>query len=194
VSFFSLILVLFLIMDPLGNIQAFLFHTGRLSLARRRAVVLREMCIALAAAIVCSLIGKRIFSVLEISSTTVYFASGVILFLVALKILFPKPQQGERKPPEQEPFLVPLAIPLISGPALLATVMLYADTEPSPWTMLAAICIAWLLAIIILLNAARVLRVLTTNGLTACEKLMGMVLVLLAVQRFLEGVVQFIKT
>ncbi|MBA2727025.1 MAG: antibiotic transporter, partial [Parachlamydiaceae bacterium] len=91
------------------------------------------------------------------------------------------------------PFLIPLAVPLIAGPALLATIMLYALTEPSQFTMLSSIFIAWCLSVAVLLAAPRLERILGVNGLTAFERLMGMILVLLSLQRILEGVKEFLQ-
>ena len=190
-TLFSLALVLFLIMDPLGNMHSFLSYLKGLKPTRQKVIILREMLMALAAMLIFSFLGEYLFRLLEISETTVYLASGVILFLVAIKILFPQPELAEPKKFRGEPFLVPLAIPMIAGPALLATIMLYADTETSPWTMLGAIIIAWSACCLLLLASKQIVTVIGTSGLTACEKLMGMILILLSVQRILQGIILF---
>lgn len=190
-TLFSLALVLFLIMDPLGNMHSFLDYLEGLKPNRQKFIILREMLIALIAMLAFNFLGEYLFRLLEISDTTIYLASGVILFLVAIKILFPKPELIEHKKLEGEPLLVPLAIPMVAGPALLATIMLYADTETSPWTMLYAIIIAWSACCLLLLASKQIVRVIGTGGLTACEKLMGMILILLSVQRILQGVLLF---
>ena len=190
-TLFSLTLVLFLIMDPLGNMHFFLEYLEGLHPKVQKKVIIREMLIALITILAFNFLGEYLFKLLEISDTTVYLASGVILFLVAIKILFPKPEMHEIKKPLEEPFLVPLAIPTIAGPALLATVMLYADTEASGLTMLWAILIAWTLSCLLLLASRKIVRLIGASGLTACEKLMGMILILLSVQRMLQGVLLF---
>jgi multiple antibiotic resistance protein len=190
-TIFALTLVFFLIMDPLGNVQSFISYLEGLKPKRQAFIIMREMLIALVTIIIFDLLGEHLFNLLDIKKSTAYLASGLILFLVAIKILFPRPEPKEPKKLAGEPFLVPLAIPMIAGPALLATVMLYADTEPSPWATLISVLIAWAVSCIILLFSRTLLKVLGTGGLTACEKLMGMILVLLAIQRILQGVIIF---
>lgn len=190
----TLTLILFLIMDPVGHVKSFVYCLKGIEAKRQRQIILRELLIALFAMLFFNMLGESIINLLQVSDTTVYLASGVILFLAAIKILFPSTEDHEIEKLQDEPFLVPLAIPMIAGPALLATVMLYAHTETNPFTTILAIVLAWLLALPILLNSKSLLKLLGTNGLTACEKLMGMVLVLLSVQRFMDGIHLFIKT
>lgn len=188
-----IIVVLFLIMDPMGNIPSFLNLLKTVPPKRRTLVVLREMSIALSAMILSYVLGELIFNLLKVSETTLRLTSGVILFLVAIKILFPSIDSLRANLPQGEPFITPLAIPLIAGPSLLATIMLFAKLETSHAVMLGAIFISWLLSLFLLLSAPRIHRLLGINGLMACERLMALVLVMLAIQRFLEGLGQFIK-
>lgn len=191
ITLFSLSVVLFIIMDPIGNIASYLSLTEGLSPKRRQWVLIREMLIALVAMIVISFIGDYIFILLGISQCTVRLASGAILFLIAIKILFPTTDSLRANLPKGEPFVIPLAIPLIAGPSLLATIMMYADLVTGPWIMLAAIFCAWLASVAVLWIAPLLYKYLGTNGLLALEKLTGMILVLLAVQRFTEGIQRF---
>lgn len=193
-SFLNLVVILFLIMDPVGNISSFNSQLLEIPAAKRKRAMVREMLIALAAMVIFNYIGEFIFYVLNVSETTVRITIGVILFLVAIKILFPSIDSFRANLPKGEPFITPLAIPLIAGPSLLATIMLFAHLEPSQPYMLGAILIAWLAAFGILYAGPWLQRVLGNSGLTACERLMGMVLALLAIQRFLEGIKQFVKS
>lgn len=193
-SLFSLTFILFLIMDPLGKVQSFLNYLEGLEPKRQGFIIVREMLIALATMLVFNFLGEYLFELLQISNITVYLTSGVILFLVAIKILFPGRDIEEVKKPVTEPFLVPLAIPMIAGPALLATIMLFASTIKSPWESCSAVIIAWVVSCLILLSSKMLLRTLGPAGLTACEKLMGMVLVLLSIQRILQGISIFHDT
>ena len=152
------------------------------------------MLIALAFMLGFNFLGDYIFNFLDISETTVRISSGVILFLIAIKILFTSPDSMRANLPKGEPFIFPLAIPLIAGPALLATIMLYAHLEPKPSVMIAAILMAWALTSFILFFASPIKKVLGDNGLMACERLIGMVLVLISVQRLLEGILLFWAT
>jgi multiple antibiotic resistance protein len=192
-SLFTISLVLFLIMDPIGNISSFLKMMKKVPQQKQTMVLLREMLIALALMLLFNFFGEVFFNLFEFSETTVKVASGVILFLIAVQILFPNLGTIRRNIPEEEPFIIPLAIPLIAGPSLLATIMLYAHMEHTGTTMLYAILLAWAASLAVLLSSRILARVLGENGLMGCERLMGMVLVLLAVQRFLDGIAQFIE-
>lgn len=185
----TLTLILFLIMDPIGHVKSFSRCVNGIEPKRQTFIIWREMFIALAFMLVFAALGEVIFSVLALSNTTVYLASGLILFIIAIKIIFPNPNAEEIQPLQGEPFIVPMAVPLIAGPALLATIMLYAETEVAVMPMIGAIFIAWLASSIILINSSRILGLLGTSGVTACERLMGMVLVLLSVQRLAAGVI-----
>jgi len=193
-SVLSISLVLFLIMDPIGNVSSFLTMVRGIEPKRQTFIVIREMLIALLFMVLFNYLGEYIFEWLQVSETTVRISSGVILFIVAVQILFPQLKGIRDNIPEEEPFIIPLAIPLIAGPALLATIMLYAHMEENLHTMLLAILVAWFASVIVLLSSRYLYRILGVNGLMACEKLMGMVLVLLAIQRFLDGVAQFVVT
>ncbi|MFQ5729373.1 MAG: MarC family protein [Waddliaceae bacterium] len=190
-SLLSISLVLFLIMDPIGNVSSFLSMVKEIEPKRQKLILLREMLIALTMMVIFNYLGEVIFWLFDITDTTVRLSSGVILFLVALQILFPTLNGIRNNIPPEEPFITPLAVPLIAGPSLLATIMLYAHMEDSQQVMIWAILIAWFASVVVLLSSRLLYRILGTNGLMACEKLMGMILIFLAVQRFLDGVKQF---
>jgi len=191
-TLFSLTLILFLIIDPIGSVRPFINYTQELKPKRQRQVIIREMGLALAFMILFNFLGEHLFRLFDISDTSVFLTSGVVLFLVALQILFPRPDyEAPSDSSSKEPFLVPLAIPIIAGPALLATIMLFADLESNVWMTLAAIILAWAASCLILLTSKTLFRYLGPSGLTACEKLMGIVLLLLAVQRILAGITIF---
>lgn len=193
-SFLNLVVILFLIMDPVGNISSFIDQLKKIPPTKRKRVIVREMLIALAAMVIFNYIGEFIFKILNVSETTVRITIGVILFLIAIKIIFPGIDSLRANLPKDEPFINPLAIPLIAGPSLLATIMLFAHLEPSQPYMLLAILTAWCAALIILLCGNFLQKILGNNGLMASERLMGMILALLAIQRFLEGIKQFVKS
>lgn len=190
-SLISIALALFLIMDPFGSISAYLRMIKGIDPKRQKLIVVREMFFALVAIFFFYFFGQYLFRLLELSETTVRLASGVILFLIALKILFPSGDSLRANIPQAEPFIIPLAIPLIAGPSLLATVMLYAYMDTNAVQMFTAILIAWFAALLVLLSANTLHRFMGNNGLIACERLMGMILVLLAIQRFMEGLKLF---
>lgn len=193
-SLFSVAVVLFLIMDSFGNIASYLKLMQDTKPKRRVWILAREMCIAFLFMLFFNYLGEYIFNLLEISETTVRLASGAILFLIAIKILFPSKDSPRANLPKGEPFIIPLAVPLVAGPTLLATIMLYAHIETSEPIMLLAIIIATVATFFVFLSASFLQRVLGNNGILALEKLMGMILVLLAVQRFAEGIKLFLES
>lgn len=193
-SLFSIAFVLFLIMDPIGNLSSYLSMVKELNPKQHYWIIFREMVIALMIMLGFNYLGEHIFHILDLSETTVRLSSGVILFLIAIKILFTAPDSLRANLPKGEPFIFPLAVPLITGPALMATIMLYAHLEPYQSVMIAAIVIAWSLSMCIFLLARPIKQLLSINGLMASERLIGMILVLIAVQRFLEGILLFWAT
>jgi len=191
-TLFTLAITLFFIMDPIGNVSPYLAMTEGFTVAKRRRIVLREMLIDIGFMLFFSFVGEFIFRMLELSETSLKIASGMILFLISLQILVPHLDSMRNALPKGEPFITPFAVPLIAGPSLLTTIMLFSHLEPNIYLMLGAIAIAWILACIILLFSTQLQRVLGINGLSACENLMGMVLILLAIQRFMDGLRQFL--
>lgn len=193
-TIFTVALILFLVMNPLGQLKAFAKTLEGIDPKRTKEILTRELLIALGVMLFFDAIGEHIFNLLKISDVTVYLSLGIVLFLGAIKILFPRAEDYGFKRLEGEPFLVPIAIPMIAGPALLATIMLYAETETGTYTTIIANVIAWFFGALVLLNYKRLLGFLGTSGVIACEKLMGMVLILIAVQRFMEGLMMFYQS
>lgn len=193
-SLLTLTLTLFLIMDPIGNISSFLNLTSNIPPFRQKYVILRELIIALAVMLLFNFIGEILLKYLELSPISVRFSAGAILFLVAIKVIFPADNSLRSHLPTGEPFLFPLAIPLIAGPSLLATIMLYTNLETCKHMMIAAILLAWMASVTILILAPQLNRLLGKNGLIACERLLAMILVMLAIQRLMEGLTLFIQS
>lgn len=193
-TLFNIVIVLFLTMDPIGNINSYLSLVSDLPKKRQNYVIIREMLIALSVMIGINYFGELLFSFLDLTETTVRISSGIILLLIAIKILFTSNDSPRSNILQGEPFIFPLAIPLIAGPALLATIMLYSHLETCQSIMLGAILIAWAIASIILFCSKSIKKILGENGLMAIERLIGMVLVLIAIQRFMEGILLFIST
>jgi multiple antibiotic resistance protein len=191
-SLFTLTLTLFLIINPLGNMKHFLTLLEGLRTRRRCYVIGREMLIALVTMFIFSFFGEGIAAAFHLTQTAIFITSGLILFLTAIKILFSSREDYIPKFQGEEPFLVPIAIPIIASPALLATIMLFSQTEPIVWPMIVSILIAWGISVLLLLASGPILKIVGQNGLTAIERLMGMILVLISVQRFMEGVQLFL--
>ena len=183
------VVTLFLIMDPLGNVPIFLSVLKDVSPERRRQILIREVLIAYVVLLAFLFLGRYILQILHLDQETISIAGGIVLFLIALRMIFPSHGGFAADTPEGEPFIVPLAIPLIAGPSTLAMLMLMQRSEPgATWELWIALTIAWGLTAVILLAAPFFYRVLHQRGLIAMERLMGMVLVMISVQMLLNGI------
>lgn len=182
--------VLFLVMDPLGNIPIFLSVLKDVDDKRRWKIILRELFIALGILLIFLFFGQNLLNLLHLQSESVSIAGGIILFLIGLKMIFPSRHGGVMGTNfDGEPLIVPLAIPLIAGPSALATLMLLVGTDPSNMLgWLSSLLIAWLSTAIILMLAPVFFKVLRRRGLAAMERLMGMILIMIAVQMLLNGI------
>ena len=191
----SAALLLFLILDPLGNIPVFLGLLKPLPEARRRVVLGRELLIALGVLMVFLWGGKYALELMHLRQESVSIAGGIVLFLIGLRMIFPRPEGLMGDIPGGEPFIVPMAIPLVAGPSGMAAVMLMGSNEPGrlpEWSL--ALLIAWVATAVILFSATYLYRWLGTRVLIAVERLMGMLLVAISVQMFLDGLGVYIAT
>lgn len=187
-SFFSIVVTLFFIINALGSVPVYLKLVHNLPKQKQRWIAIRELLIALVVMILFHYIGEIILSLLGISASTLHVSGGIILFLIAIRLIFPSDDETSADWGTHEPFIVPIAVPLIAGPSLLAAIMIYAQQEPKDITALLAIFIAWLASSIILLLANPLQKLIGSKGLMACQRLMGLILALIAVQMFLEGI------
>ncbi|WP_395340191.1 YhgN family NAAT transporter [Ningiella sp. W23] len=181
--------MLFLIMDPLGNLPIAMSVLKEIEPKRRTKVVLRELGIALLVLMVFLHSGQSLLDFLQIEQETVSIAGGIILFIIALRMIFPKPGGVMNLPSGEEPFIVPLAVPMIAGPSTMAALILLANQEPDQmleWS--AALFAAWLVSSLILLMSNKVHSWLGEKGLRAVERLMGMILIMIAIQMLLNGI------
>jgi multiple antibiotic resistance protein len=186
---------LFFVMDPLGNIPVFNSVLSRFEPQRRAKITARELVIALVIMLVLLFAGTAILDFLGLSQPSLNIAGGVLLFLIALRMIFPGRSSDRPTQPEDEPFIVPLAMPMVAGPSTMAVLLLLSSTEPERvWEWCTALVIAWAAATILLTASPFLLRVLGDRGLRAMERLMGMLLVLLATQMLLNGVREFVQS
>lgn len=189
-------ITLFLIMDPLGNLPIFISILDDVPQHRRRKILIRELLISLFIMFIFLFAGKSILGFLHLKQESVGIAGGVVLFLIAIKMIFPAPKQDRAQQSNMpEPFLVPLAIPMIAGPSILAALILLASQDSSrmlDWTL--ALIIAWVGNCLILLLSEFVQKLLRKRGLIALERLMGMILIMIAVQMLLDGVGSYLSS
>jgi multiple antibiotic resistance protein len=190
----SAAILLFLVIDPLGNIPFFLASLRAVEPSRQNLVIVRELVIAYGVMVAFLFLGRTLLDVLGISDPALTIAGGVILFLIALRMAFPPADRSAHEDVAGEPFIVPLAIPYVAGPSLLATELLLMSREPERWgSWLIALTAAWAATLVILMLAARLRSYLGQRGMIAIERLMGMVLVAIAIQMFLSGVERYIS-
>jgi multiple antibiotic resistance protein len=182
--------LLFLVMDPLGNIPVFLSVLDKVAPERRTRVLVRELFLALLVLVAFLYAGQVMLGFLGLSEHSVRIAGGIILFLIALKMVFPVARSAHAEEEVQgEPLLVPLAIPMVAGPSAMAVIMLLATNEPDRMTdWLVALVAAWFISSLILVSATGLKRILGRRGLVAIERLMGMLLIAISVQMLLEGI------
>ena len=187
--------LLFLVMDAFGNVPVFLSVLAPVAPERRRRVIARELLFALAFLVGFLFAGRFLLDAIGLTEDALTIAGGIILFLIALKMVFPPPGGAWAADIEEggdEPFLVPLAVPFIAGPSVLASVLFVMSSDPGRWPeWLAAVLLAWAGTGAILLLAPDLARVLKRCGLVAIERLMGMVLTAIATKMVLDGVGNF---
>lgn len=196
VSLTSAVVILLLVMDPLGNIPLFVSLLQPVAPARRRRVIVRECAIAFGLLLFFVFFGRRILDLLGLSDSSLNIAGGVILFLIALRLIFKHPE-GVFGPEsaDAEPFIVPLAIPSIAGPSAIATVILLVSRAPermADWIL--ALAIASAITLLLLLAADRISRLLGPRGLAALDRLMGLILTAIAVEMLLKGIESFVRS
>ena len=180
--------LLFLVMDPLGNVPPFVAALSRVAPERRTRVLVRELLFALVALVAFLFGGRSVLDLLGIREESIAIAGGIVLFIISVKMLFPG-AVGADEELAGEPFIVPLAIPFVAGPSALATLLLLAGREGArPLVLFGALLAAWGASAAILLCAPLLQRALGERGLVALERLMGLLLVALAVQLFLDGI------
>lgn len=182
-----------LVMDPLGNIPMFISVLRNVDESRRQRIIVREMFFALAILLLFLHFGGYVMAALQISEISLQISGGIVLFLIALRMIFPSSRTSVTGDfPDHEPMIVPLAMPLVAGPSAIATVMLLATQAPERmlnWTM--ALIIAWAVTFVVLSTAEVLRRRLGTRMLGALERLMGMILVTLSIEMLMNGIAEF---
>lgn len=192
-TYYTAAITLILIMDPLGNIPVFLSVLRRYDGATQTRIIIRETIIAFLILLLFLFFGRHIMQALHLSTSALGIAGGIILFLIALRMIFPA-KDKESDEQAEEPFIVPLAVPLTAGPSAMAMVMLFVSRMPDHLTdLFFAVTIASVTFLIIMLCARYLMKFLGKRGLIAIERLMGMVLTTLAVQMFLEGLQAYLR-
>ncbi|MEZ5314862.1 MAG: MarC family protein [Chlamydiales bacterium] len=176
-----------IIMDPLGNIPIFVSVLKHFDLQQQKRIIFRELLIALGIMILFLFFGQGFFRLLNVSNSSLQIAGGIILFLIAIQMIFALPgEEGKEKIPK-DPLIVPLAIPAVGGPGILATMTLYGGTVNNKFLTLLALFIAWLFLLPTLLFSGYIKKILGKNGITAAERLFGFIVILISTQMAISG-------
>jgi len=190
-SFLSALVVLLLVLDPFGNLPIFIAVLRRVAPERRARVALREASIAFAVLLAFMVAGQGFLSLMRLSERSLEVAGGVILLIIAIRMIF---SDGEMyaSEDEQEPFIFPLAVPLLAGPSAMATVLLLASRQPERlWHWIGALTLAMGVSGMVLLASDRIRRWLGSSMVSAIERLMGLVLTAIAVEMILAGLKRY---
>lgn len=186
-TFVSATILLLLITDPLGNIPIFASALKVVPAARRPRVILREVLIAFGLLLAFMFVGDAFLRVMNLSQLALQLAGAVVLFLIALRMVFPPPP-GPDEESAAEPLIVPLAVPALAGPSALATVLLLVSQAPERrWEWVAALSVTMAVCALVLVLAERIQRWVGARVLQAFERLMGLILVAVAVEMLLRG-------
>lgn len=189
----SAVVLLVLVVDPVGNIPVFASLLSRVDERRRTRVVLRECAIASVVLIACIFVGDPALRLLGLSEVALGIAGGVILFLIALRMIFRSPADVFGGLPDGEPLIVPLAVPLIAGPSAIATVILFASSAPQRWAeWCLAVAIAMAATLVALFFARKLVALLGERTLAAFGRLVGLLLTAVSVEMLLRGITAFV--
>jgi MarC family membrane protein len=187
-DFISALLLLFLVLDPLGNLPVIGTVMADIPVKRQRWIILRETLIALLGLFIFMLFGQQILQAMRMTERSLEVAGGVILLLISLKMIFPTKEGVFSIPKDREPLIFPLAVPLIAGPSAFATVLLLASRQPEfilTWSM--ALTCAMALTAAILLLSSSIRRFLGESVVMALERLMGLILAAISIEMILGG-------
>ncbi len=191
---YKIALPLFFILNIIGNAPLFIALLAKYKAKDQRRIMIREMSVALFILLLFFYFGEGILNTLGISQAVIGIAGGVLLFILSLGMVFPKPHDIEAS--RIEPFIVPLATPGIAGPGAIATVMVYAGFNHPGGSLVvpAAILLAWIPSLLILLAASNLRLLIGEKGMLACERLGGMIMTLISIQMLTQGIVELVKT
>ncbi len=192
-SFISSVITLALVMDGFGNIPLFIAALKKVAPERRKTVRIRELAIALIIMVAFLFLGIWFLRAFGIHEYSLSIAGGIILFIISVKLVFGGDEEPKNDPKEDEPFVVPLAIPLVAGPAALSMVMITAAQQSNKFITLGAVIVASIINSIILMASFPISNLLGKRGLIAIERLTGMILILMSVDMVMGGISTFMS-
>jgi len=181
--------LLMFILDPFGNVPILLAILKDVDEKKKKFIIIRESIFGLIILLTFFFFGEAFLNIFHLETAAVTIAGGVIFFVIALKMIFPGEKGNVALFGVQDPFVVPIAIPLIAGPSALATLLVMTKSYSDHfWPLFASLMLAWAGSTFILYISPFLYKILKEKGLSALEKLMGMLLLMLAVQMFVDGI------
>jgi len=196
-SIVSTAILLLFILDPFGNVPLLLSILKTVDKKKHKTIIVREMLVGLFILLLFLFFGEQFLNIFGLETQAITIAGGIIFFVIAVKMIFPDPNGHSlfTNNSDEDPLVVPIAIPMISGPASIATLMLLAKSHPGQLgSIVVSVLLAWLVTSVILLSSPRLYKLLKRRGLTAMERLMGMLLLMMAVEMFIRGIRELIPT
>lgn len=190
-SVFQLALTFFILTNPIGNSPAILALLQDYSFADQKRILIREGIISFIIAILFQYLGALFLGMLRIQDYALTLCGGILLLIIAIEMIFPERGEKTQDTKKQEPFIVPIATPLLAGAGVLSMIMIFAKDEP-PLKMSLAIVIAWVGVVLVMAAAPYMQKVLGKRGLLALEQLMGMLLAIIATDVLVKGIQMYI--
>ena len=191
-TFLSALILLLLVLDPLGSLPIFISVMRGVAPERRRLVALREAGIAFAVLLAFMVAGDGFLSIMHLSERSLEVAGGVILLIIAIRMIFASGGEIYATDGSREPMIFPLAVPLLAGPSAMATVLLLASRQPEKlWSWVGALTLAMAVSTVVMVSAERIRKLIGTPMVSALEKLMGLVLTAIAVEMVLAGLKRY---
>ena len=192
-NFISIAFTLFLVIDALGTLPSYLAQVEGLDSKKRLKVTVRELIFALILMCAFFYLGQVFLKLLGVSKTTVELSGGVVIFLIALRLIFSHEEHSKRWK-NGKPFIVPIATPFLAGPSFFAVITIFGQADVSNYLVFLALLIAWFASALIYLFGGPIYGLIRERGLLACQRLMGLLIALIAVQMFLEGIKDLMKS
>jgi len=195
-SIISTAILIFFILDPFGNIPLLLSILKNIDREKHSRIIGREMLIGLFILLIFLFFGEEFLSVFHLETHSITIAGAIIFFVISLKMIFPDPNSDLFSTKKgDDPLVVPIAIPMIAGPAALATILVLSKTNSDHLgSLFVSLILAWLCASLVLLFSPKLYKILKTKGLIALERLMGMLLLIMSVQMFVDGIRSLLPT
>lgn len=192
-SVFSIALTFFLVSNPIGNSPTIIALVKNFDFERQKKILVREAFFALLIALFFQFFGEAFLSLLKVQDYSVTLCGGILLLLTAVSMLFPVESTLSDTNLKQDPFIVPIATPLLSGPGLLTIIMLYSKQEANNFKILIAIIMSWIGVLAVMIAAPYLQRLIGKKGLIALEQVMGMILTLISMEMIVSGMRLFIS-